>query len=100
MFSNEKHFIIVGALCNVDGALCNNVTRLIYPSNDMKDFVKIVGSCNGMICLANESNIDLIIWNPIVRKAKPVPFCGLKIRGGCYVIYGFGYVRVWVCKSS
>lgn len=60
--------------------------------------ISIVGSVNGLICVAIGDG-DLFIWNPSIRKFKNLPDSRLKLEvseGGydgspCGVIYGFGY---------
>ncbi|XP_026381481.1 F-box/kelch-repeat protein At3g06240-like [Papaver somniferum] len=64
--------------------------------------LKVVGSCNGLVCLIYIFNGDLIrskddricIWNPTTREYKEVslpPYDSL-VKEDCYNIrYGFGY---------
>ncbi|XP_030967187.1 F-box/kelch-repeat protein At3g06240-like [Quercus lobata] len=49
---------------------------------------KIVGSCNGLLCLATSTNV-IYLWNPSVRKFKRLPDSGLRITG--FVKLGFAY---------
>ncbi|XP_047319902.1 F-box/kelch-repeat protein At3g23880-like [Impatiens glandulifera] len=51
--------------------------------------VSIVGSVNGLICIA-VNDINLFIWNPATRKSKRLPHCGVRKHPGRYS-YGFGY---------
>ncbi|XP_073287018.1 F-box/kelch-repeat protein At3g23880-like isoform X1 [Primulina huaijiensis] len=61
-----------------------------YPKKHPKKAVWVVGSCNGLICLAiNEK--DLFFWNPSTRKSKKLPPVNVNIKRGFYNIYGFGY---------
>ncbi|KAK4732421.1 hypothetical protein R3W88_025409 [Solanum pinnatisectum] len=59
--------------------------------------ISIVGSVNGLICVAIGDG-DLFIWNPSIRKFKNLPDSRLKLEvsegydgSPCDVIYGFGY---------
>ncbi|KAA8544562.1 hypothetical protein F0562_022579 [Nyssa sinensis] len=54
------------------------------------DTAWIVGSCNGLICIAIEE-YDIFIWNPFSRKSKRLPNSGRRMWYGCFMIYGFGY---------
>jgi hypothetical protein len=47
--------------------------------------VKILGSCNGLLCLTLGDN-DVIIWNPCIREYKK-----LQELNGLGDSYGFGY---------
>ncbi|XP_075484263.1 F-box protein CPR1-like isoform X2 [Primulina tabacum] len=61
-----------------------------YPKKHPKKAVWVVGSCNGLICLAiNEK--DLFFWNPSTRKSKKLPPVNVNVKRGFYNIYGFGY---------
>ncbi|PWA88863.1 F-box associated interaction domain-containing protein [Artemisia annua] len=51
----------------------------------------IVGSCNGLLCVAIDHH-SLYIWNPSTRKSNLLPYRGrLKVWDGWSVMYGFGY---------
>jgi F-box interacting protein len=78
----------------------NNVTitQIEYPPSYHVDYPNqvIVGSCNGILCLAKRSFSDddssvVVLWNPSLRKLKELPqprYPNLSISG---VSYGFGY---------
>lgn len=52
--------------------------------------MRIVGSCNGMVCVALEKE-KLYLWNPSIRKAKCLPSLDIGSGFGCYMKDGFGY---------
>ncbi|XAR62781.1 hypothetical protein NMG60_11017654 [Bertholletia excelsa] len=52
--------------------------------------VWIVGSCNGLLCIAIDEDA-MFLWNPSTRKSKRLTCSGIRIRYGCLVTYGFGY---------
>ncbi|XP_058784935.1 F-box/kelch-repeat protein At3g23880-like [Vicia villosa] len=52
--------------------------------------VEIVGSCNGILCLAYKEFIQL--WNPTIRKLKELPV--LRNPHHRNIAYGFGYDSV------
>lgn len=81
--------------CSLDSALdvkvsTIEVTDIDYPMKNPLKSVWVVGSCDGLVCIAIEEN-DLFLWNPSVRKSKKLPHSGVKLKNGCYIIYGFGY---------
>ncbi|XP_059291388.1 F-box/kelch-repeat protein At3g23880-like [Lycium ferocissimum] len=68
---------------------------LDYPIETSCNFVRIVGSVNGLICLRVEFN-GLVLWNPSTRKFKKVANL-MSIRTYKYPVkvkYGFGYDEV------
>ncbi|CAM8986094.1 unnamed protein product [Rhodiola kirilowii] len=58
---------------------------------------RIVGSCNGLICLT-AGDSEIFVLNPSIRKLRKLPTSGIRERLGslCHrgVIYGFGYDEV------
>ncbi|XP_055814316.1 F-box/kelch-repeat protein At3g23880-like [Solanum dulcamara] len=75
--------------CSVSSLLYDHVTRAIdldYPPKKSHQTIKIVGSVNGLICVAIEEK-DLFIWNPSIRKLTKLP----AYRTDCFFSYGFGY---------
>ncbi|PHT85374.1 hypothetical protein T459_07480 [Capsicum annuum] len=102
--ANNTEFLVLGALeiLVVSGLFSwffinGNVTEafdLDYPMKIPHKSVWIVGSVNGLICLAIEEN-DLFIWNPSIRKFKKLPDSRPMLRCGYYFMYGFGYDKVY-----
>ncbi|CAI9771098.1 unnamed protein product [Fraxinus pennsylvanica] len=61
-----------------------------YPRKHPRRSVWVVGSCNGLICIAiNEK--DLFLWNPSVRKSKKLPDVDVPMGRGFCIVYGFGF---------
>ncbi|KAK4356867.1 hypothetical protein RND71_022477 [Anisodus tanguticus] len=82
--------------CSLGSLLYGFVTEafdLDYPMKNPHKSVWIVGSVNGLICLAIEEN-DLFLWNPSIRKFKKLPDSRPTLRCGYYFMYGFGYDEV------
>ncbi|XP_076891860.1 F-box/kelch-repeat protein At3g23880-like [Bidens hawaiensis] len=81
--------------CNLHDVLYDNsINRdleLDYPYKHNLNYFWVVGSCNGLLCMAIEKEV-LIIWNPSTRKSciLPPPTGYRKLEIG-YVRYGFGY---------
>lgn len=65
-----------------------------YPGKSPHSAVWVVGSCNGLICIALDEK-DLYLWNPSTRKSKKLPPTGVEMRPGFYYLWGFGY-----CESD
>ncbi|XP_076882889.1 F-box/kelch-repeat protein At3g23880-like [Bidens hawaiensis] len=84
---NLKSCSLYHLLCR-DGSV--NAVELDYPMKHPRKSVWIVGSCNGLVCVAIEED-TLFIWNPSTRRSSRLPYCGRKAQPGCYVLYGFGY---------
>lgn len=68
-------------------AVASNVD---YPDNNPHRAVWVVGSCNGIICVAIDEK-DVFLWNPATRKSKQLPPAGVEMKPGFYYIWGFGY---------
>ncbi|KAK4576647.1 hypothetical protein RGQ29_027267 [Quercus rubra] len=56
----------------------NEYTKFYFPLLHGQERFRVVGTCNGLICLANYICCDtVIIWNPCIRKfvqvSKPLP---------------------------
>jgi F-box interacting protein len=71
--------------------MSTNITQLEYPLNNRdEDYSRdlIVGSCNGIICLARDPLV--VLWNPSIRKVKELP--PFENPDICqHMTYGFGY---------
>ncbi|KAF3674659.1 putative F-box/kelch-repeat protein-like isoform X2 [Capsicum annuum] len=65
--------------CSLTSLLNHPVTEafdLDYPDKTLGDFPRLVGSVNGLVCLAMTHYgglIDLFLWNPSIRKHKKLP---------------------------
>ncbi|XWS13583.1 hypothetical protein CRYUN_Cryun36dG0049300 [Craigia yunnanensis] len=67
-----------------------NSAGIEYPSKKGSRFDWIVGSCNGLICIAVRQD-TVFLLNPTLRVFKRLPDLGFKKRRGCYTVYGFGF---------
>ncbi|XP_022722824.1 F-box/kelch-repeat protein At3g23880 isoform X2 [Durio zibethinus] len=85
-----------------------NSSEIEYPSKRASRFDWIVGSCNGLICIAIRQD-TVFLLNPSLRICKRLPDLGFRKRRGCYTVYGFGFdasvddykvVRVFCCQSE
>lgn len=70
--------------------------KLDYPlKTDCYDEVKFIGSCNGLLCVASEPGILLLI-NPSTREAEEIPRLGNRrpfTQSSLPYMYGFGYAH-------
>ncbi|XP_074284029.1 F-box/kelch-repeat protein At2g43270-like [Silene latifolia] len=59
-----------------------------------KEYVYLVGSCNGLVCLGSTSGCLFIIWNPITHEFFKYRDSEISkvARRGLLVTWGFGYV--------
>lgn len=64
--------------------------ELDYPMKTPHNSVWVVGSFNGLVCLAIEED-SIFLWNPSTRKSRRLRSPEINMRFGCYIIYGFGY---------
>ncbi|GFY85211.1 hypothetical protein Acr_03g0019850 [Actinidia rufa] len=64
---------------------------LDYPLKSLRWGVRIVGSCDGLVCISFFKDLtDIIyIWNPSTRESHILPSLGKVINLG--ISYGFGY---------
>ncbi|KAK6133788.1 hypothetical protein DH2020_032499 [Rehmannia glutinosa] len=80
-------------LCSVQSLMFEHLTLVSdvdYPKKNPHRAVWIVGSCNGLICIAIDEN-DMFLWNPSTRTSKKLPPAAVKMKQGFYYIWGFGY---------
>ncbi|KAL6536574.1 hypothetical protein OROGR_001818 [Orobanche gracilis] len=61
-----------------------------YPMKNHHSAVWVVGSCNGLVCVAIDED-DIFLWNPATRLSKKLPPVSVQLRQGFYYIWGFGY---------
>ncbi|XP_062029005.1 F-box/kelch-repeat protein At3g23880-like [Rosa rugosa] len=81
----------------LDGDEC--YTKFKYPSSEHLDvdFCSLIGTCNGLICLAYDdmpmtSEVPTIIWNPSVRKIVILPTPIISQSTSSYLqTHAFGY---------
>ncbi|CAL5406188.1 unnamed protein product [Camellia sinensis] len=77
----------------LDNELFDKHVELECPFRSVKEYFRIVGSCNGLICLSDDYDTftdTIIIWNPSVRRSVtlPKPQFPYTSQGAC--LMGFG----------
>ncbi|KAL3636148.1 hypothetical protein CASFOL_020695 [Castilleja foliolosa] len=79
--------------CSVQSLMFADLTvahNIDYPKKNPHCAVWIVGSCNGLLCIAIDES-DMYLWNPTTRATRKLPPVAVKLRQGFYYIWGFGY---------
>ncbi|XP_074283632.1 F-box/kelch-repeat protein At3g23880-like [Silene latifolia] len=91
----------------ISGSFEDNLVKLEVFGVENEDNLKLIGCCNGLICLAPVSCEYFILWNPATRKVHKydsdgylerfkMPFCPFVISGFGYAssIDDYKYVRI------
>ncbi|PIN13420.1 hypothetical protein CDL12_13946 [Handroanthus impetiginosus] len=79
--------------CSLRSLMFEPVTvasNIDYPQKNPHKAVWIVGSCNGLICIAIDEK-DIYLWNPTTRVSRKIPPAAVKMKQGFYYLWGFGY---------
>uniref|UniRef100_A0A803KVN6 F-box domain-containing protein n=1 Tax=Chenopodium quinoa TaxID=63459 RepID=A0A803KVN6_CHEQI len=78
--------------CNSDDSYDisdKNLMKLGFDFRSGEDLV-LIGTCNGLVCLASFSGFFFILWNPITDKFKKYMAPDLSLDSPCRVSWGFG----------
>lgn len=70
-------------------AVTTDGTKINYPVNSENNFVRIVGSCNGILCLSHGR--FPVVWNPSIGKHKILPSFEIPNQAVWANQWGFGY---------
>ncbi|KAH7838320.1 hypothetical protein Vadar_024959 [Vaccinium darrowii] len=85
-------------LSSVNFESLDNAVELDNPLKSDDFLTVILGSCDGLICLINNGERELAIWNPSTRRCQKLPFTEDEYpgyaTGAPHEIYGFGYDSV------
>ncbi|KAJ6293093.1 hypothetical protein OIU78_025132 [Salix suchowensis] len=69
----------------------NEHMQLHFPFESFESYFHVIGSCNGLICLAKvirRFTVSFIFWNPLIQKYVNIE---PRILGHLYSFVGFGY---------
>lgn len=83
-------------LYRVSSDSLNLASVLDHPLMCYNHSVKLLGSCNGLLCISNIVD-DIAFWNPCTRRHRVLPYLSLEHKkfSGASVysssVYGFGY---------
>ncbi|XP_059631098.1 F-box protein CPR1-like isoform X2 [Cornus florida] len=73
---------------------------------EFKQYVEVVGSCNGLLCLCETEDQPIVLWNPSTRKHQKLPVALIQVprelrvaqltSDFCvfFTVYGFGFDSV------
>ncbi|KAI3716430.1 hypothetical protein L1987_67303 [Smallanthus sonchifolius] len=78
--------------CHLYDVLYHNSIKALeldFPLKSPGKYVLIVGSCNGLLCMAIEE--DILIWNPSTRKSIILPYPAHQSHYLLSMLCGFGY---------
>ncbi|CAK9171077.1 unnamed protein product [Ilex paraguariensis] len=91
----KEHYLL---LSNENQTLLNEYNvELQFPFKTRSKYhFRIVGSCNGVLCLSDDygdNAYGIILWNPSIRKYKslPSPRVTKKTHGSYMFVLGFGF---------
>ncbi|KAL9165480.1 hypothetical protein ABFS82_06G173500 [Erythranthe guttata] len=80
--------------CSLHSLLSGPLTNAVdsdYPMKNPQNSVRIVGCCNGLVCIAVNGK-HFFIWNPSTKKYKKLPDVDDFIEQGLFITkYGFGF---------
>lgn len=79
--------------CSLRTALSEATTEVFevnYPMKRPRKSVWVVGYCQGLVCCAIQEK-HLFLWNPSTGKSNKLPDLNVKLKNGCFLLYGFGY---------
>uniref|UniRef100_A0A5B6YYZ6 F-box domain-containing protein n=1 Tax=Davidia involucrata TaxID=16924 RepID=A0A5B6YYZ6_DAVIN len=89
MFQEIERYVL-----HFDNETFDEYMELECPFTTVNEYFRIVGSCNGLICLSDDydSHTDtIVIWNPSIRKSVTLPKPGFTFvpQGACLLGFGF-----------
>nr|XP_004289374.2 PREDICTED: F-box/kelch-repeat protein At3g23880-like [Fragaria vesca subsp. vesca] len=70
----------------------SSVRKLSCPFNKHGNRIKLLGSCNGLVCVALESTRNLYIWNPTNGFFQKLPDPGFSQEDNIVVYSGLGHL--------
>ncbi|XP_060188220.1 F-box protein At3g07870-like [Lycium barbarum] len=96
-YSRNPDEEVYGLFC--DDENLNQYAQFDLPFKRTSRYFNIVGSCNGLLCLADGHNCyrkHFYLWNPCIRKSVklPTPIYTFKTHGTCDHTQGFGFDHV------
>ncbi|OVA20843.1 F-box domain [Macleaya cordata] len=92
----EKNFSVMFCRVTLYSIDCDNddddAVEIDYPFKSSRGYVKILGSCNGLLCVTTDTvNSIICIWNPSTKEYKLISKPPFEINRNIDIAYGFGY---------
>ncbi|CAL5391020.1 unnamed protein product [Camellia sinensis] len=89
---NQERFIS----CSDDETCCGNFVELENPFHSPGISFKIVGSCNGLLCISPHYGSEFaFLWNPSIRRFLTLPESGYSVTDSdLQFVFGFGFDRI------
>ncbi|KAL7250453.1 hypothetical protein ACSBR1_012462 [Camellia fascicularis] len=91
-YDEKEHYL----LCSDDEKFGDDYSEFEFPFKSLIGCFRIVGSCNGLLCLCDDYVGDthhIVLWNPSIRKSVTLPM-PCKPRGPYMFVLGFGAHRM------
>ncbi|CAO2830095.1 unnamed protein product [Amaranthus hypochondriacus] len=81
---------------SIDTSIPNLVKLRFNFHDDIDDELVLIGSCNGLVCLASFSDSIFILWNPLTGQFRKYsdPDFSVNSIGVFRISWGFGYVSL------
>ncbi|KAL7218719.1 hypothetical protein ACSBR2_011902 [Camellia fascicularis] len=82
--------------CSDDEPCCDEFVELENPFHSSSKSFKIVGSCNGLLCISDYHGSDCaFLWNPSIRRFLTLPESGYSVTDSdLQFVFGFGFDRI------
>ncbi|XP_028054605.1 F-box/kelch-repeat protein At3g06240-like [Camellia sinensis] len=82
--------------CSDDETCCDEFVELENPFHSSSKSFKIVGSCNGLLCISDYHGSDCaFLWNPSIRRFLTLPESGYSVTDSdLQFVFGFGFDRI------
>ncbi|CAL5393897.1 unnamed protein product [Camellia sinensis] len=89
---NQERFIS----CSDDETCCGNFVELENPFHSPGISFKIVGSCNGLLCISPHYGSEFaFLWKPSIRRFLTLPESGYSVTDSdLQFVFGFGFDRI------
>ncbi|XP_059301380.1 F-box protein At3g07870-like [Lycium ferocissimum] len=89
---NKEHYSLFQDIKNTPFSL-NFSTELNFPLNCQLGYFRIVGTCNGVVCLCDDlfgELKSLVLWNPSIQKITTLPLPLINPQSPHMFVLGFG----------
>ncbi|KAF2306034.1 hypothetical protein GH714_009863 [Hevea brasiliensis] len=77
--SNKNVILKNSDLYSIGFDQLNNFKQLDHPLMCYNHSIRVLGSCNGLLCICNVVD-DIALWNPSIRKYTVLPFLPIELK--------------------